>query len=174
LEIVDFVIFLPKREFYDFNLNKILDFLRKESSINYKIIGLDRVALSLSANIYTCDLNVEEAIKKSIYGKCLFIPGGKGTLEITNNYLAMSYLNAYNPLDNILILEREALFIFVELKKLFSYSVSKLYNLDDEFFYENQLIPIDEDIVIDNNAITSRRAISDLWRFVIKCLKDFG
>jgi hypothetical protein len=84
----------------------------------------------------------------------------------------MSYLNAYNPLDNILILEREALFIFVELKKLFSYSVSKLHNLDDEFFYENQLIPIDEDIVMDNNVITSRRAISDLWRFVIRCLKE--
>ena len=175
MNIVDFVIALPKQAFYDYTLKKIENFLinLKEDDISYKIIGQDYINSSLSGNIYTANLTFKDAIKKSIYGKCLFVPGGKGTLELLNDTLAKAYLNAYDINENTIFLEREAIILFAELNKLTSRAVSKLLFVEESYFLQKGIITIDEDFFIDNNLITTRRSFNDTFpKLIIDCLKN--
>ena len=145
-----------------------------KTDINYLFLSEDYVCKSLKGNIYTCK-TFEDAIKKDFVGRVIFIPGGDGVLELLNNTLATAYLNLYDPNEDYLIfLEREGELLFAELNKLTSRAVSKLLNLPENYYIQRGIIPIDEDLVIDNNLVTSRRLFKeDISKILIHYLKTF-
>ena len=173
MKIYDLIIFLPKEKFASHNLKILLKKLLKEDKedISYRIIGTDYICRSYSGDLFQC-LSVKEAIKQSIYGRALFLPAGEGVLDLVNNTLALSYLNTFDLTKNHLFLENEAILVFVFLKKIFGKVITK-FTENLLFYSENQLIPIDEDVVEDLNLITTRKIVSeDFVKRIIKALKN--
>ncbi len=168
MKLVDLVIFLPKEKFSSHNLKILLSKIKKvDFDITYLIVGEDNICESYSGDLFQC-FSVEEAIKDSLYGKSLFLVGGKGTLDLKNNTLVMSYLNSYDCINNFLFLEKESIEIFLKLKKILGMNVPLVTK--DPFFYSyNQLTPIDEDVVEDGNLLTTRKRVSN--EFVNKIIE---
>ena len=145
-------IFLSKSLFSDYSVRKIIDFLLK-NNIDYYLIGEDNLCVSLSNNIYNC-ISVKEAIERDLRAKALFVPGGLGTLKLLDNTLALSYLNSYDPIEDTIFLEREAIFLFYKLGKLYGRYVAKPINIENKL---EGCIEIEEDLVKDNNLVTSSK-----------------
>ena len=165
-KIVDLIIILPKEDFFSHNL-KILIKKLLEKGIDYKIIGEDNICESYSGDLFQC-LNIKDAIKNNIYGKNIFLVGGEGYKRIIDNVLMMAYLNSYDLIKNNIFLEREAIFVFVELKKLFNKVITKITE-DLDFYTQNFLVPLDEEVVVDDNLITTKKTISE--KFVEEIIK---
>jgi putative intracellular protease/amidase len=166
MRIYDLIIFLPKEKFTSHNVKILLNKLLK-TGISYRIIGKDNICESYSGDLFQC-LSVKEAIKESIYGKSLFLPGGEGVLDLINDTLALSYLNTFDLTKNYLFLENEAILVFIFLRKLFGKTITK-FTKNKSFYFENQLTPLDEDVVIDSNLITTRKIVSE--EFVKKIME---
>jgi len=160
MKIYDLIIFLPKENFTSHNVKILINKLLR-TEIKYRIIGEDNICESYSDDLFQC-LNAKDAIKQSIYGKSLFLPGGKGVLDLIDNTIALSYLNTYDLNKNYLFLESEAIMVFIFLKKLFGKTITK-FTKNDSFYFENQLTPLDEDVVIDRNLITTRKIVSEYF-----------
>ena len=156
-------IFLPKRQFSDYTIKKLLGFLI-ENKIEYNLIGEDNICVSLSNNVYNCT-SVEEAIKKNLKTSVLFLPGGLGTLKLLDNVLALSYLNSYDPIEDLIFLEREAIFLFYRLGKLYGRFVSKPINIENKM---EGCIETEKEITIDNNLITSSKLYNQEFVETIK------
>jgi hypothetical protein len=148
-------IFLPKKQFSDYSLKKIIDFMIK-NNLSYQLIGEDNICVSLSGNIYTCH-SVKEAIKKNLKSNVLFIPGGIGTLNLLNNTLSLSYLNSFDLLKDIVFLERESILVFYKLGKLYGRYIAKPINVENKL---EGCIEVEEEVFVDNNLITSSKLYS--------------
>ncbi|HIQ51102.1 MAG TPA: hypothetical protein EYH54_03965 [Nautiliaceae bacterium] len=145
-------IFLPKNMFSDYSIKKIIDFSLKKN-VDYLLVGEEKQCFSLSNNIYNC-ISVKEAIMKNKKTKVLFLPGGLGTLKLLDNTLALSYLNSYDPIEDIIFLEREAIFLFYRLGKLYGKHVAKPINIENKM---QGCVEIEKDTVKDQNLLTSSK-----------------